>query len=174
DNGGGPERDARAAVVVHVRADHDHDRAGDRTGDRAGTPDLTRTAGRSSQGLTEQLEEAVTPWVPAVVVCPTAPSFPYARPARVLPRKNRRLRCAVDGQACSGVEQVQPAVMHRQLDLSTGWDRPSVVEHGGEDCALVVGEQLPLVLVSCIARRAHGFGAYARRVDREDQVAFRT
>src|SRR5207247_6332274 len=48
---GGAERDARTSVVVHVRADPDHDRAGDRDGHRTRALHRARSAGRGGQGL---------------------------------------------------------------------------------------------------------------------------
>src|SRR6266700_3928003 len=48
---GCPERDPGPAVVVHVRADPDHDPSGYRAGDRARAGHLARPARRGSQGV---------------------------------------------------------------------------------------------------------------------------
>ena len=57
-----------------------------------------------------------------------------------------------------------------EVDVTSRNDRTARVDARGEHGTLVVGEELPLVLLARLGRRPHRFGADARGVDREDRV----
>src|SRR4249919_102855 len=82
----------------------------------------------------------------------------------------RRRRPPLDRVPRHRVEEVQMSVIDGELQGVAEHDGPVPVDRRAEARSAVVREQGRVVIGRGLDRRARGFGLYARRIDREEDV----